>query len=174
MNDYAECSRSASYRRAMPGEKGWRSPLPEWWVDEANERLRRRGIDKKTLARSLQGRGHAVSEMMVLRALHPDPIKRIATIETIDAISDALGIPRPVVVAGSFADALELQRTVSFSAADAERLRISAEVDLQARGESAPHGSDARATGTVTAVDDGRARAVSTRPAKTRRAPRAR
>src|ERR1043166_4418658 len=110
MSDCAECSHGPSYGRAMPGEKGWRSPLPQWWVEEANKRLARRQLEKKTFARALTAQGRAVSEMMVLRALHPNPDKRVATIETLDAISDALNMPRPVVVAATYADALELQR----------------------------------------------------------------
>jgi hypothetical protein len=164
------------YGRAVPGEKGWRSPLPGWWVDEANDRLLRRGVDKKTLARALSSRGRGVSEMMVLRALHPDPEKRVATIETLDEISDALGLPRPVVVAATYSDALELQRTVSFSAADAERIRITAAVDsendLRPAGKPVDVGDDT--TKGSGSVDAGRPQAAGHRPPKIRRAPRPR
>lgn len=115
----------------MPGQKGWRSPHPRWWVDEANARLSKRALDKKALAAALRKGGRPISEMMVLRALHPVEAKRVATIETLDAISDALGMPRPIVVAATFEQALELQATISFSAVDADRLRIAAEVDRQ-------------------------------------------
>jgi len=178
MLDCAECSRLPGYRRAMPGEKGWRSPLPNWWVEEANDRLRRRELDKKTFAHALKARGAHVSEMMVLRALHPDPQRRVVTIETLDAISDALGMPRPVVVAVTYAQALELQAAVSFNAADAERLRISAEVDreqgLQSSSRSGVDGSDGRTARHVGQMDEGRTRSVATRSPKIRRAPRAR
>jgi hypothetical protein len=178
MINCAECSHSVGYGRAMPGEKGWRSPLPEWWVAEANDRLARRQLEKKTFARALTAQGHAVSEMMVLRALHPNPSKRVATIETLDAISDALNMPRPVVVAATYADALELQRTVSFGAADAERLRISAAVDreneLRSAGKPVVDGGDGRATRNAGAVDAGRAKVDERGPAKVRRAPRTR
>ncbi|HZJ63924.1 MAG TPA: hypothetical protein VFD36_10445 [Kofleriaceae bacterium] len=147
-------------------------------MDEANERLKRRRLEKKTFARGLAKAGHAVSEMMVLRALHPDAKKRIATIETLDVISDALGLPRPVVVADSLSQALELQAVLSFNAADADRLRLSAEIDhelgLQAGARSGVDGSDGRTTRSPRAVDDGRAAASSARSEATRRPARAR
>lgn len=178
MTGCAECSRLPGYRRPVPGKKGWRSPVPDWWVAEGRERLGRRGLDKKTFALGLRGDGHPISEMMVLRALHRNPAKRIVTIETLNIISDELKMPRPVVVAQSFADALELQRTVSFNAADAERLRISAEVDrekaLRSRETPVGDGSDGGTARNPGEVDDGGPRAVGSGPSKTRRAPRAR
>lgn len=166
------------YGRAVPGEKGWRSPVQQWWVDEANDRLLRRGVDKKTLARSLIARGHGVSEMMVLRALHPIAEKRVATLETLDAISDALGLPRPVVVAATYSDALELQRTVSFSAADAERIRITAAVDrendFRPSGKPVDVDDDDRKSKGSGSLDDSRTQAAGNRSAKIRRTPRAR
>lgn len=165
------------YRRDMPGEKGWRSPLPHWWVDEANDRLKRRGLDKKQLARALHGKGHNVSEMMVLRALHPIEAKRLATLETLDAISDALGMPRPVVVAATFAQALELQAAVAFDAAAAARLRIESEIEhaalLQRATRSVVDGGDGRKRFSRD-VDENRSGSLSAGPKTVRRAPRAR
>lgn len=151
----------------MPGKKGWRSPLPDWWVDEVNLRLARRKLDKKQLARALEAEGKEVSEMMVLRALHPAPDKRIATIETIDAIADALRLPRPIVVAASLTEALELQSVVAFSAADATRLRIESEIDreeaLRESGLSGSDGADGRKTRTTGSVVGGRDRSAGAR-----------
>jgi hypothetical protein len=144
-------------------------------VDEANDRLKRRHVEKKELAKSLTPVG--VSEMMVLRALHPKMDKRVATIETLNAISDALGLPRPVIVATSYEQAFELQKLTSFDAADATRMRISAEIDreraLQAPAKSSVDGIDGR-TRTAREVDDSRPRTAQGRSSTVRRAPRAR
>jgi len=147
-------------------------------VEHANDRLKRRKLEKKELARALVARGIGVSEMMVLRALHPDQSKRVATLETIEAISDALGLPRPVVVAATPELALELQSVLAFNAVDAERLRISAEVDrekdLQSAAGSGADGGDGRKTRLPRDVDGDRARAAGVGPKTVRRTPRAR
>lgn len=172
----------AMYGRVMPGEKGWRSPLPDWWVSRANDRIRRRGIDKKGLAKALEGSGRAVSEMMVIRALHPIESKRVATLETLDAISDALALPRPVVVAATYEQALELQATVAFDAVARDAHALAAEVEaeaaerlpLQSGSGSGVSRRDGRTTRDVEAVERGGQQAGADRPEKARRAPRAR
>lgn len=170
------CSRPPGYRREMPGDKGWRSPVPDWWVERARERLGRRQLTLKTLAQALAAHGIAVSEMMVIRALHEDPTRRVATLETLNAISDALGLPRPIVVADSFELALELQSAVAFRAADADAIRIRAEVErergLRPDGGSVPPGRNGRTT--ADEVADSRAKTARSRPPALPRAPRAR
>ncbi len=159
------------------GPRGRRSPCPEWWVTEANRRLAVRGVTKKQLAKRLSANAFPISEMMVLRCLHEDEAERIPTIEALDAISDALGMPRPVVVADTLAQALELHAVVAFGAADADRLRISTEVDrhedLQSTQRSGVDGSDGRKTRN-SEVDEGRTRAPKHRPATIRRVARTR
>lgn len=176
--DCTKCSHYSEYRPVMPGDKGWRSPLPNWWVDEANDRLKRRRLDKKALAHRLAGGARPISEMMVLRALHPQPAKRVATLETIEAISDVLGIPRPIVVARTLREALELHATMAFDAADADRLRIAAEVDrenaLRREVEPAYRETHGRTTKPDGAMEDGGARAERSRPQTPRLTPRAR
>lgn len=165
------------YRRAMPGEKGWRSPIPEWWVNEANERLRRRKLDRKQFAIRLKVNGYNVSEMKVLRALHPVPEERVATLETIEVISDALGLPRPLVVARSLAQALELQSVIALDAADEDLSRINKDVDrkisLRLDAESVVDVADARKRD-AGEVDEGRTRSPGAGSGPVRRAPRSR
>lgn len=160
------------------GPRGRRSPCPEWWVEEANARMKRRGITRKQLARALSRNPFPISEMMIIRCLHSDPEERVPTIEALEAISDALGIPRPVIVANTLAQALELQAAVSFDAIDAERLRIKSEIeraeDLQPVPGSVVDGRDGRTTRHVGKVDVGRARAAVPRSPAVRRTPRSR
>lgn len=162
----------------MPGERGWRSPLPKWWVDAVHAELARRQLDKKQLARQFAAAGIRVSEMMVLRALHPDPTKRIATLETIEAISDAMLLPRPIVVAETQAQALELHRAIAFSDADAERLRIGSLLRDGKRSQSGAdlfdEGSDGRTSRITGTLEAGGPRPPGARPKAVRGTSRAR
>ena len=152
--------------------------MPDWWVIEARGRLKRRSIDIKVLAGALKKSGQSISEMMVLRALHRNVKKRVASIETLEAVSDALGIPRPIVVAHSLAEALEIQSAVAFSAADATRLQIESEIarsePLPYSGESDFDGDDGRNKRTTEAVVGGGARIARGRSPAVRGTPRSR
>jgi hypothetical protein len=101
--------------------------------------LRIRGVTKKKLARALIAHGRKISEMMVIRCLLDDDKERIPTIEAIDAISDALGIPRPVVVAESFEQAREIEAAVRFSIADADAMALAASVGRAAQVSDTEH-----------------------------------
>lgn len=157
--------------------RGSRSPCPEWWVTEANRRLAHRGLTKKQLAKAFASKGLQVSEMMVLRCLHDDPRRRVPTIEAIAHISDALGIPRPVVVAASIDQARELNAVVAFSELDAKALAIAADVSDDRSNGVTDEGSDTaqrRNTRNAAPVDGRGPRAPKTRPEAVRRAPRSR
>jgi hypothetical protein len=156
----------------MPGKKGWRSPHPEWWIDEARRQLKLRGHDIKTLAVTL-----GLEYTKVLRALHRDPEERTVTIETLNAISDELGIPRPIVVAASIDDAIELRRRTLAKAADGVRRSVKGEIlreyPLREEALSGSDGSDGRKT-TAGPVVKGRDRVAAVRPGSVRGTPRAR
>lgn len=155
------------------GPRGSRSPCPEWWVAEANRRLAHRGLSKKRLARALAPQG--ISEMMVLRCLLDDPEERIPTIEAITAISRALGLPLPVVIAGTMEQARELESLATFTEFDARALALAS--------ESSDGGDDARVGDERSkeaqqrfnrAVDEGGPRAPGSRSSTVRRRPRPR
>ncbi len=142
---YATVLHCVQHKGALPlwemagksGQRGRRSPCPAWWVEEANRRLRLRGVTKKQLANALMGKGVPISEMMVLRCLFDDEARRIPTIEAIAAISDALNIPRPVVVAESIEQAREIESAIDFSLADAKQLTIGTSARLASKAEDA-------------------------------------
>ena len=151
--------------------RGSRSPCPEWWVAEANLRLERAGRTKRTLARALAARG--ISEMMVLRCLHENPVKRVATTEAIAAISDALRIPRPVVVATSIEQARELEALVALGEIDTRALALHDDVSDDRRDARSDEERDG-GTKDAEEVDRSRPRTASLRSSTVRRAPRSR
>lgn len=152
--------------------RGSRSPCPEWWVAEANLRLERAGRTKRTLARALAAQG--ISEMMVLRCLHENPVKRVATTEAIAAISDALRIPRPVVVAASIEQARDLEALLALGEIDTRALALDDETSDDRRDARSHEERDGRGTSDAETVDRSRARPPSLRSPTVRRPSRAR
>lgn len=166
------CSNFLGYRGVMPGQKGWRSPQPQWWVDEARRQLKIQNKSIDDVAAVLQ-----MDPTMVTRALHRDPDRRVATLETLDAISDELRMPRPIVVATSLDLALKLQRLTLSNAVDGAIKSTKGEIlrDAPLREESLSRsdGVDGRKT-TAGSVVASRDRVAAVRPGSIRRNPRAR
>jgi hypothetical protein len=128
---------------------------------------------KKALAQALRAKGLNISESMVVRCLLEDERRRIPTIEAIDAISAALGIPRPVIVAESIEQARELEAAVAFSEADAKMLALAAEVADQGDDGAQTRNSGGTRTEHAAAVAGRGARASAARSRAVRRPPRA-
>lgn len=142
-------------------------------------------MDRKQFALRLEAAVRDVSYEKVLRALHPKMAKRIATLETLYAMSDALGVPRPVIVAASLDQAVELRSIVDLDAADAAIVAFAADADYEASSEkptgglratqrSSVDGRDGRTTRAVGAVESRRPRTEDQRPPSLRRAARTR
>lgn len=78
----------------------------------------------KDLAALFAKEGKPISEMMVIRCLHEDETKRIATIDAIEAISQHFGIPSCVVIAENMTEALAIHGALALRRADADRARL--------------------------------------------------
>lgn len=160
------------------GPRFSRAPCPPWWVDAVIKKLDvELEITRKELAARLRVKGLNLSEAKILRCIHPDEQKRIPTLAAMDAISDELSLPRPVVMADSETIALALQGTVLLARGDADRMKIAAGVpnptyESHTSSVDTAHASSDGARGKHPAEMGNRGpKAGRARPASTRRAP---
>ncbi len=85
--------------------RGQSVPPPLWWIREVNAHLKTKKISQAKLAADLADKGITIN--MVQRCLSTKG-RRVTTIIALEAISDHLGFPRPVVFARSHAEALAI------------------------------------------------------------------
>lgn len=88
-------------------------------------RLTDRELTLKGLAKAITAKGTELSEFQVIRCLHPDEKRRIPTLEAVQAISDYLQLPRPVVVADSELEALAIQGALLLRDVDSDQRKVS-------------------------------------------------
>jgi len=86
-------------------KRGRTVPVPQWWTDRANAEIASRGIKRQDLAEKF-----GVEPSAITRCLKDEGDKdRVTTLELVAALSEELGIPQPVFIPATEAEALVLQ-----------------------------------------------------------------
>lgn len=129
-------------------------PCPEWWLKAARAKLAERGMTKRELSKRLIADGDLITEIMVIRCLHDEESKRVTTLEAVEAISDFLVIPHPVVIARNQAEALALHGTVAMFQVDVDQVKIAAGVPEADLSDHTPTLNTAHANSDGDAGDD--------------------
>lgn len=86
--------------------------VPDWWIDEIDRAAE--DWDNVTLAEVLSEKyGRKLENSQIMRGVRKRSKRRVVTMELADILSDFFGVPAPVYVAETLAEALRIARTLA-------------------------------------------------------------